>query len=119
LSAIRDGRLWLFSYGTLQLEHVQNDLFGRTLASDPDALTGFILDSIAITDPDVLATSGMEVHKILRRSKDAPPIAGVALAIMAADLPAVDDYEGENYARIAVTLASGRRAFVYVAPEQD
>ncbi len=111
--------LWMFSYGTLQLAPVQLALFGRLLRSEPDALTGFVLDSIAIGDPDVLATSGVEVHRILRRGADPgiAPIAGVALSITAADLPAVDAYEGENYERIDVVLASGRPAFVYVAPD--
>lgn len=113
-----DPAIHLFSYGTLQLPQVQQKLFGRALMAEPDVLTGFMLDSIAIADPDVFAASGIEVHKILRRTDDPEArIPGVALAITAADLPAVDAYEGENYARIAVTLASGRRAFVYAAPE--
>ena len=109
--------LWLFSYGTLQLEKVQRELFGRVLAALPDTLTGFALDSITIRNPAVLAASGLEVHNILRRDPCAPAIHGVALAITPGDLPAIDAYEGADYVRVAVTLTSGRPAFVYVAPE--
>ena len=42
------------------------------------------------------------------------PIAGVALRLEAADLPATDAHGGENYTRVAVALASGRAAQVYV-----
>lgn len=114
-----DRTIWLFSYGTLQLPQIQRALFGRELAGEPDALTGFAVDSIAIADPDIVAASGIAVHRILRRRDGAPSIPGVAFAITSGDLPAVDDYEGENYARIAVTLASGRNAFVYIAPDDD
>ena len=113
-----DKVFYLFSYGTLQFEHVQRKLFGRSLTHVPDRLSGFVIDSIVIADPDVVATSGAETHKILRRADAlASPIHGFALEVTTADLPAVDDYEGTNYARIVVTLDSGRQAFAYVAPE--
>ena len=108
-------RLWLFSYGTLRQPEVQRAVFGRELESEPDALVGFVLDTILITDPDVVATSGSERHLILRRQDGAAPIAGAALAIEEADLAPADAYEAEDYRRIVVTLASGRTAFVYVA----
>jgi hypothetical protein len=114
--AMPDG-LWLFSYGTLQLEKVQRELFGRRLTGRPDMLAGFALDSITIENPAVLAASGVEVHRILRRDPNAPVIPGVALAITPGDLLAADAYEGADYVRVVVTLTSGRAAFVYVAPE--
>lgn len=107
--------LWLFSYGTLRDARVQRAVFGRTLAGEPDSLRGWRSDTIAIGDADVAALSGLEVHSILRASHDpADVIAGTALAITPADLPRADAYETDAYRRIAVTLASGRRAFVYV-----
>lgn len=111
------GQLWLFSYGTLRQPEVQRALFGRELASVPDALPGFVIDTILITDPDVVATSGSARHLILRRQEGAPAIPGAALAIEEADLAPADAYEAEDYRRIPVTLASGRTAFVYVAHE--
>ena len=112
------GTLWLFSYGTLRQAAVQQALFGRTLDEAPDALGGFRIDTIAIEEPDIVNLSGKATHLILRRDEAATaPIAGAALAIVAAELAAADVYEGHHYRRIAVTLVSGRCAFVYVASD--
>lgn len=111
--------IWLFSYGTLRQSEVQLALFGRRLIEEADSLTGFRIDTIAIAEPDIVNLSGKAVHLILRRDMggDGEPIPGAALAIDADDLAIADDYEGDNYSRVEVVLASGRRAFVYVAPD--
>ncbi len=107
---------YLFSYGTLRQHEVQLAVFGRVLASIPDALPGFTLATVKITDPAVLAMSGSADHPILRGTPDKENmVEGVALAITAADIPAADAYEVDDYKRIAVTLRSGRLAFAYVA----
>ena len=46
---------YLFSYGTLQLERVQIETYGRKLIGKPDRLKQYKLDQLQITDPDVLA----------------------------------------------------------------
>ena len=61
----------LFSYGTLRQENVQLATFGRRLEGRPDALAGFALSPMTITDPDVIAASGLEVHTIARPSGEA------------------------------------------------
>ncbi len=107
---------WLFSYGTLRQPEVQTAVFGRLVAGEDDALTGFRLATVAIADPGVVAMSGAAIHPILVPDLAATtPIAGTALRIEADDLAAVDAYEGATYARVAVTLASGRPAQVYIA----
>ena len=62
--------IFLFSYGTLQLESVQLSSFGRRLVGRPDSMPRFRKDVIEITDPDVLATSGERFHPIVARSDD-------------------------------------------------
>ncbi len=110
--------VWLFSYGTLRQDEVQAALFGRRLAEAADSLSGFRIDTIEIADPDIVNLSGKTTHLILRRDAAArEPIRGAALALRPAELAIADDYEGENYVRVEATLASGRRAFVYIAPE--
>jgi gamma-glutamylcyclotransferase (GGCT)/AIG2-like uncharacterized protein YtfP len=104
----------IFSYGTLQLESVQRALFGRLVAMEEDVLTGFAAIPIEIGDPQVLAHSGTAIHLALVPAGDGAAIPGRVLAIEEADLPAVDDYEGDNYRRIEVPLASGSIAWVYV-----
>jgi gamma-glutamylcyclotransferase (GGCT)/AIG2-like uncharacterized protein YtfP len=71
-----------------------------------------------ISDPDVVATSGLSVHTIALRSADlADRIAGVVFEITPAELDHADRYETDAYARVEVTLESGTRAFAYVGPD--
>ena len=107
-------QVWLFSYGTLRQANVQRALFGRELESVADALVGFTLDTVVITDPGVIATSGSDRHPILKPGDDDDMVAGSALRLTNADLDAADRYETADYVRIGVTLASGRTAYAYV-----
>ncbi|BBX22344.1 hypothetical protein MTER_17550 [Mycolicibacter terrae] len=105
----------LFSYGTLRLPEVQRSTFGRELDGRPDAIIGYDLDYVTITDPEVVALSGSDRHPILRPSA-APDafVSGTVFAISTAELAAADDYEVDAYRRISVPLRSGARAWVYV-----
>jgi gamma-glutamylcyclotransferase (GGCT)/AIG2-like uncharacterized protein YtfP len=105
----------LFSYGTLRQPEVQRTTFGRELSGRPDAILGYELDHVTITDPHVIATSGSDRHPILRPT-DRPDAAveGMVFAISDADLAAADDYEVGDYRRVAVPLRSGEQAWVYV-----
>jgi len=106
--------IWLFSYGTLRRRDVQLTLFGRALHGEPDALVGYRRSVVTVTDVMTIAISGGTVHPVLHASGDpGDRIEGMALAMRAADLPIADDYEADAYRRVAVTLASGRAAFVY------
>ena len=113
-------RIALFSYGTLRQRQVQLATFGRLLEGRPDALVGYRLAPLAITDPDVVRLSGKAVHEIARRSGDpADRIEGTIFLLTAAELAAADAYEVDAYARVEAALASGARAFVYVGPDMD
>lgn len=105
----------LFSYGTLQLPEVQRSTFGRELDGRPDAIVGYDLDYVTITDPHVVAVSGSDRHPILRPSdaQDAA-VPGTVFEISTAELAAADEYEVDAYQRISVPLRSGSRAWVYV-----
>jgi hypothetical protein len=104
----------LFSYGTLQQEEVQHASFGRKLAGVHDALPGWRQELVEITDPDVLAKSGERFHPIVLPGDTADQVEGTAFEITSAELAAADRYEVADYKRIAVTLLSGRDAWVYV-----
>ena len=107
----------LFAYGTLQQREVQLATYGRPLDGTPDALTGYRLEPLTITDPEVVRLSGKAVHQIARHSGDpADRIAGVVFELTEAELAATDAYEVDVYGRVEVTLESGTRAFVYVGP---
>jgi gamma-glutamylcyclotransferase (GGCT)/AIG2-like uncharacterized protein YtfP len=108
----------LFSYGTLQQPNVQRATFGRLLEGRPDALVGYALAPLAITDPAVVATSGSAVHSIAQRTGDpANIVQGMVFTITREELEAADRYEVDAYARVLARLASGAEAFVYVGPD--
>lgn len=105
----------LFSYGTLRLEGVQRATFGRRMPMRAATLTGYVLDTVAITDPHVVAVSGSAEHPFARATGDPRDMVdGAVLELTDDDLLAADDYEVEDYTRVAVTLASGETAWLYV-----
>lgn len=109
----------VFSYGTLQQPLVQESLFGEHVATEEDSLPGWRLDWVAITDPEVVRTSGSDLHPILRRGSAGDVVEGSVLALGHEwQLLAVDRYEVADYQRIEVTLTSGMSAWVYVAADQ-
>jgi hypothetical protein len=105
----------LFSYGTLQLMPVQLSTFGRALGGVSDELPGFRTSLVRIDDPKVVETSGKTHHPIVHFTGDAADtVAGMVFQITREELQSADTYEVAAYRRIAVTLLSGRRAWVYV-----
>jgi gamma-glutamylcyclotransferase (GGCT)/AIG2-like uncharacterized protein YtfP len=105
----------LFTYGTLQDAEVQLDTFGRLVAGEPDTLPGYTIDYVEIDDTRVVDLSGLSVHPVLRATgSPVDRVVGRVLLLTADELDAADEYEVARYRRIAVTLASGRQAWVYV-----
>jgi len=99
---------------------VQLATFGRLLEGRPDALPGFKLAPLKITDDNVIATSGLDVHQMACATGDpADRIPGVVFTITPAELAAADAYEVGDMKRIEVELASGKRAFVYVSANEE
>ncbi|GAB2536303.1 gamma-glutamylcyclotransferase family protein [Rhodanobacter koreensis] len=105
----------LFSYGTLQDEAVQLATFGRPLPGKPDELRGYHCTMLEIRDTQVIATSGATHHPIIHHTGDPThTVKGTVLCITPDELAHADAYEVDDYRRTRVTLASGRRAWVYV-----
>ncbi len=105
----------LFSYGTLRQRDVQLATFGREVDGYLDAIVGYELQYVTITDPHVIATSGSDRHPILRPTSQLDAhVDGTVFAITDAELAAADDYEVDDYRRISVPLRSGPQAWVYV-----
>ncbi|GIE89948.1 gamma-glutamylcyclotransferase family protein [Actinoplanes regularis] len=106
----------LFSYGTLRDPAVQKSTFGRELVGREDRIIGFRLDQVRITDPHVLAVSGLTHHPILSATgAAADTVAGSVLEITEDELLQADEYEVDDYQRVSAPLASGDTAWVYVA----
>ena len=104
----------LFSYGTLQQDGVQLSSFGRLLKGAPDALPGWTREMVEITDPEVLAKSGMRFHPILVRGTVSDSVTGMVFEITEDELASADRYEVADYKRILARLKSGMDAWVYV-----
>ena len=104
----------LFSYGTLQQEGVQLSSFGRLLKGAPDALPGWKREMVEITDPDVLAKSGMRFHPIIMPGAASEEVTGMVFEITEDELASADRYEVADYKRVAARLKSGTEAWVYV-----
>jgi hypothetical protein len=106
----------LFSYGTLQQEDVQLATFGRRLGGKRDELPGFEPALVQIDDPATARALGRTHHANVRASGKADSrVAGTVFEISDAELARADAFEAPfSYDRIAATLASGVRAWVYV-----
>ena len=107
---------YLFSYGTIQKEIVQMELFDRLLNGTKDILKGYKLSSIKIKEESFLSKSEQEYHLIVIPSKDNTDIIeGTVYEISEEDLLLADKYEPEEYKRVKVMLQSGKEAWIYVA----
>ena len=96
----------LFSYGTLQLADIQRSIFGRELDGESDELIGF--------EP---ARHGPYANVVFNGRADSR-VSGMVYDVTDVELAAADAYEEDaQYDRISTTLASGKRAWVYVAPK--
>jgi len=105
----------LFSYGTLQYEAVQLTNFGRKLAGTIDTLSKFELSELKITDADVIASSGEDIHPIvIYTGDDTDKVEGMVFDVNSEELKQADNYEVSDYKRIKVKLDSGVSAWAYV-----
>jgi hypothetical protein len=110
----------LFSYGTMQLESVQRELFGRALEGRPDQLPGYKVQMLEIRDPAVTAISGKRHHPIVvHTGEPADKVGGTLMQVTARDLERSDAYEVADYRRVRLQLASGAQAWVYVDAERS
>ena len=113
---------FLFSYGTLQQEDVQRATFDRLRHCHADELPGFEPSLVRIEDPQLAAASGRTHHaNVTFNGRADSRVPGTVFEVSDSELAAADVYERPaSYERIAVSLASGKEAWVYVhAPAAD
>jgi hypothetical protein len=105
----------IFSYGTLQQPEVQLSTFGRLLAGRRDELVGFEPSLVKIEDPQHAAAGRTHHDNVTFNGRDDSRVSGSVFEITDAELEAADRYEQRaRYERIATTLASGTKGWVYV-----
>lgn len=96
----------LFSYGTLAQVQVQRATFGRELDMRPDAVLGFELPVLQVTDRDVIGLGGRDRHPILRTSDSSQAAVGdMTLTLTDEELAAAEKHEVADYVRVLAPLA--------------
>jgi len=107
----------LFSYGSLQEDAVQLSVYGRVLHGERDALVHCVREQIAVPPWHKAAIAGITHYANVTFDSDSEDrVEGTVLELTDAELTASDRYEQDaDYVRVMTTLASGRRAWVYVS----
>lgn len=96
---------YLFTYGSLQEAEIQLQLFGRIIKGEKDTLIGY----------KIAKEKYQGTYPLLFHSKNKNDILkGKVYKLRNTELEKADSYEGPDYKRIKVTLASGNKAWVYV-----
>ena len=105
----------LFSYGTLRLESVQLELYGRRLDGRPDVLIGYRLVMITIEDQDFVIASGSAQHRNLQFTGNPSDfVEGMVFSLTSEELQKSDAYEPEGYERALVQTRAGLNVWVYL-----
>ena len=104
---------YLFSYGTLQDEEIQMELYGTVLLGIEDAIKGFVLKSITLTDQFGNKKDYL-IGDYSGRKDDI--VKGIVYSISEGQLALTDFYEGPSYKRISVVSENGRECWLYVEP---
>jgi len=96
----------LFAYGTLLEKEIQLGVFSRLLGGLKDVLPSYKISDYKVANlyPTLDYTENQQ-----------DSIKGKVFALTPAELKKADQYEGDAYERIEVTLGSGKKAWVYMA----
>ena len=101
----------LFTYGTLQHEDVQENLFGRVLKGTPEKLIGYVLKRIQIEEEFGI----VHYPVIVETQSESDFIDGIVYDVTEKELNQADLYEGMHYKRVEVHLHSDQKAWAYSA----
>jgi len=86
------------------------------LTGSKDVLQSYVVGEITITDERVLRESGKAIHPILRfTGTQQDEVEGTVFEITDAELAQADDYEVDDYVRVAARLKSGKETWIYAA----
>lgn len=105
----------LFSYGILQQNELQIEIYERKLSGMEDVLEGYKLEDIQIKDKTVTQKNNKEHYPIaIKTNNKEHCIKGKIFQITTDELFKTDVYEVEGYKRVLETFKSGKEAWVYV-----
>ena len=111
---------WLFSYGTLQQEHVQLSTFGRLLHGQRDEILGFEQSLVRIEDPQVVAASG-ETHyaNVTFNGRNDSRVRGTVFEITEADMQSKSLYACLRALGVNLKIAHQRISARLMTDEED
>lgn len=96
---------YLFTYGTLRNEEIQQNIFGRKTKGRIDWLIAYrISEKKLLQRYPVIERTGLEKDRVK----------GVVYEVSHLELHKADEYETDAYKRIEVVLKSKVKAWVYV-----
>ena len=105
----------LFVYGTLRLPQVQLAMFGRVIDGHDDVLLGYTIDYLEVTEPHVVELIGRSTQPVLSATGNRVDKAfGRVLTVTIDEVEGADEHAAISHRRVAVELASGREAWVYI-----
>jgi len=96
---------FLFTYGTLQDERLHHALFQKKMEGTADTLRGY-----RISEAKANGVYAMVEHT----GNEEDTVEGIVYNIAEEHLKGADEYEGDLYERISITLVSGKKAWVYI-----
>jgi gamma-glutamylcyclotransferase (GGCT)/AIG2-like uncharacterized protein YtfP len=101
----------LFTYGTLQHDDIQENLFGRILQGTPETIVGYALQEIEIEEEFGL----IQYDILVETGNPEDTINGIVYLVTTTELNQADLYEGFHYKRVEVHLQSNQKAWAYSA----
>lgn len=96
---------FLFTYGTLQDERLHHAIFQKKMEGSADILQGY-----RISEAKANGIYPMAEHT----GNEEDVVEGIVYRIGEEHLKGADEYEGDLYERISITLLSGKKAWVYI-----
>ncbi len=106
----------LFSYATLISKDVQLKLLGRRLNGSKDALEGYKISTVEISDGAFLANGEDKLQKTVEPTGICGDfVEGTVFEVSEEELRIIDAYEPENFHRMNVKLFSGKNAWLFIA----
>lgn len=96
---------YLFTYGTLQENEIQLNLFKRKLKGDKDILKGYLLSKNRVYG---------RYPTVSKTDDTTDSVVGMAYEVTPLELKKADAYEGEGYERHKVVLTSGKTAWTFM-----
>jgi len=106
----------LFSYGTLQDDRIQLEIFGRKLSGLKDRLRGFWMGQLQLATGNEPNPDNIQSYPVaIASDQQTDYIEGKVYQLTLEELEQADHYETIAYRRVHVQLESGKFAWVYLS----